>query len=142
MKGWPLSGRREEIALFERLVGGPAGEAGVVIAGGAGVGKTRLAREAAAAAAQRGWVVRSVQGTAAAQTIPLGAFAQWIDHQDDDPLAGVRAVIAALTESPRNAPVLVVVDDGQLLDDQSAFVVRAGGRRCLGVVEGRMPKSC
>ncbi len=101
----------------------------MVIAGGAGVGKTRLAREIAAAAAERDWVIRSVQGTAAAQAIPLGAFAQWVGQLDDQPLTLVSSVIAALTASTEDAPVLVVVDDVHLIDDLSAFVLHQLVRR-------------
>ena len=59
--------------------------AGVVIAGSAGVGKTRLAREAMAAARNCGWAVHWVAGTVAAQSIPLGAFAQWADRLEGNP---------------------------------------------------------
>ena len=44
LSGWPLVGRREELALCERCLRGGAAR-GVVIAGAVGVGKTRLARE-------------------------------------------------------------------------------------------------
>lgn len=131
MVDWPLTGRREEVEVLEGLLNGEADYAGVVIAGRAGVGKTRLAREVTEAAAQRGWAIRSLQGTPAAQAIPLGAFAQWIDQLDGQPLNLVGAVIAAVTASPQSAPVLVAVDDAHLLDDLSAFVlhqlVRRGG---------------
>ena len=40
---WPLTGRDEELAAIQRAIGG-AEVSGVVIAGAAGVGKTRLAR--------------------------------------------------------------------------------------------------
>ena len=83
---WPLIGRGDEVRLLTGVLDAEATSGGMVIAGGAGVGKTRLAREVAAAAAEREWVIRSVQGTAAAQAIPLGAFAQWVGHLDDQPL--------------------------------------------------------
>jgi DNA-binding CsgD family transcriptional regulator len=129
MGDWPLIGRGDEVRLLTGVLDAEATSGGMVIAGGAGVGKTRLAREAAAAAAERGWVIRSVQGTAAAQAIPLGAFAQWVGHLDDQPLTLVSSVIAALTASPDNAPVLVVVDDVHLIDDLSAFVLHQLVRR-------------
>ncbi|MGV1004467.1 MAG: LuxR C-terminal-related transcriptional regulator [Candidatus Nanopelagicales bacterium] len=123
MGEWPLTGRDAEMDLLASLLGGDVSPTSVVIAGGAGVGKTRLGREAADAAAQRGWVVRSVQGTAAAQAIPLGTFLPWISQFDEQPLSLVSSVIAAVTTSPDNAPVLLVVDDVHLLDDLSAFVL-------------------
>lgn len=120
--------------MVTALLTGDAAHAGVVIVGGAGVGKTRLAREAAAVAARRGWVVRPVEGTPAAQAIPLGAFAQWIERVDDQPLNLVGAVIAAITATPDGQPVLVTVDDAHLLDDLSAFVVHQLARRGAAAV--------
>ncbi|MGV1004882.1 MAG: LuxR C-terminal-related transcriptional regulator [Candidatus Nanopelagicales bacterium] len=129
MGNWPLIGRADEMDLLLGRLDGDAGTGGAVIAGGAGVGKTRLAREAAMAAAQRGWIVHSLQGTSSAQSIPLGIFSQWISQLDDQPLNLVSSVIAAVTASPTNAPVLVVVDDVHLLDDLSAFVLHQLVRR-------------
>ena len=129
MGDWPLTGRGDELNLLTGVLSAEANGGGMVIAGGAGVGKTRLAREAAAAAAQRGWVIRSVQGTAAAQAIPLGTFAQWVGPLDDQPLSLVSSVLAALTASTEDAPVLVVVDDVHLIDDLSAFVLHQLVRR-------------
>jgi len=123
MQAWPLTGRAEELAVIADVLCPDGPYAGVVIAGPAGVGKTRLAREALALAAERGWAVRWVAGTTAAQSIPLGACAQWADRLAGDPLHLVGSVIAKVTASPNGAPVLVVVDDAGLLDDLSAFVL-------------------
>ena len=41
---WPLTGRDEELRAVVEMLDGSADDAGVVIAGQAGVGKTRLAR--------------------------------------------------------------------------------------------------
>lgn len=120
---WPLTGRAEELNLLVGLLDGSDDGTGLVIAGRAGVGKTRLAREAAAAAADLGWVVRWVVGTAAGQSIPLGAFVEWAAELDGKPLQIVRGVISAITSGAQGKPVLVVVDDVHLLDDLSAFVL-------------------
>ncbi|HZE02849.1 MAG TPA: AAA family ATPase [Pseudonocardiaceae bacterium] len=50
---WPLTGRAEELRLIGELLHSRDGPLGVVLAGAAGVGKTRLAREALAVAQQR-----------------------------------------------------------------------------------------
>ena len=123
MRTWPLTGRAEELKVIAEVLGGGGERAGVAIVGRAGVGKTRLAREAVVGASERGWAVRWVVGTVAAQSIPLGAFAQWNDRLDGDPLRLVRSVIAAITASPNDKPVLVAVDDAHLLDNLSAFVL-------------------
>lgn len=129
--------------MVTALVTGDAAHAGVAIVGGAGVGKTRLAREAAVVAAQDGWAVRSVEGTPAAQAIPFGAFAPWIDRLDDQPLNLVGAVIGAITDVPDAAPVLVTVDDAHLLDDLSAFVVhqlvRRGSAHVIATLRSGVP---
>ena len=123
MRTWPLTGRAEELNVIADAFCPDRPYVGVVISGSAGVGKTRLAREAMGLAAERGWAVRWVAGTLAAQSIPLGACVQWADRLDGDPLQLVSNVIAKLTASPNGAPVLVVVDDARLLDDLSAFVL-------------------
>lgn len=120
---WPFTGRQGELDLLTALLDRNAGYQGVALVGGAGVGKTRLAREVAAVAATQGWVVRSVEGTAAGQAIPLGGFAKWIDRLDDQPLNLVSTVINSITAAPESTPVLVTVDDAHLLDDLSAFVL-------------------
>jgi DNA-binding CsgD family transcriptional regulator/tetratricopeptide (TPR) repeat protein len=123
MQAWPLTGRAEELAVITDVFRADGADAGVVIAGAAGVGKTRLAREAVAAARDCGWAVRWASGTLAAQSIPLGAFAQWADRLEGNPLQLVAGAIKAITTSPNGAPVLVVVDDARLLDNLSAFVL-------------------
>jgi hypothetical protein len=124
MQVWPLTGRAEELGVIADVLCPDGPYAGVVIAGSAGVGKTRLAREAMAVAAKRGWIVRWVAGTVATQSVPLGACAQWADRLEGDPLQLVGSVIAEVTASPNGAPVLVVVDDARLLDNLSAFVLQ------------------
>ncbi|MFN2536146.1 MAG: AAA family ATPase [Pseudonocardiaceae bacterium] len=52
-EGWPLTGRVKELSRISGLTRRRDGPAGVVLAGPAGVGKTRLAREALAAAETR-----------------------------------------------------------------------------------------
>lgn len=72
MQAWPLTGRAEELEVIADVFRADGPHAGVLIAGSAGVGKTRLAREAMAAARNCGWAVHWVAGTVAAQSIPLG----------------------------------------------------------------------
>jgi DNA-binding CsgD family transcriptional regulator len=119
---WPLTGRAEELRLIgEALTGGEY--KGMVVAGAAGVGKTRLARAAADAAARSGWLVRRVAGTATGRAVTLGAFARWAGESDMSSLALARRVFAGLTSGTSGAPLLVLVDDAHLLDDLSALIV-------------------
>ncbi|GAA4488121.1 hypothetical protein GCM10023094_47390 [Rhodococcus olei] len=60
---WPLTGREDELRFIERALRRADGPHGVVLAGAAGVGKTRLAREALSLASRRGAAVRWVPAT-------------------------------------------------------------------------------
>ena len=97
---------------------------GIVICGAAGVGKSRIARDALSAAVTRGCEGRWAVGTSAAQTIPLGAFTAWAQSGVTDAVQLVRGVIESLTAAPAGTTVVVGVDDVHLLDDLSVFVVQ------------------
>src|SRR6266568_3223209 len=66
----PLIGRTEELAFLGAAI---AERGGAVVAGAAGVGKTRLAREISVALA--GWQVAWATATRAASDLPLGGVA-------------------------------------------------------------------
>lgn len=135
---WPLTGRDEEL---RRVVATTRpGAAGVVVAGPAGVGKTRLVREALAvgrgrgegqAQSQsqsqsqgqgqgRGVTVVWAHGSAAARPFPLGAFAGLLDVPAGD---AADTIGRALEELARRRPLVLAVDDAHLLDEHSAIVV-------------------
>ena len=96
---------------------------GVALAGRAGVGKSRLAREAVKAAAAAGWTVREIAATATSRSVALGAFWQWTDSTGTAPFALVRRVIEALTEGTQPDRLVVLVDDAHQLDELSALVL-------------------
>ncbi|WP_210115632.1 LuxR family transcriptional regulator [Mycobacterium sp. DL99] len=99
------------------------GVSGILMCGAAGVGKSRVAREALAAATARGHECRWVVGTSSAQSVPLGAFSTWATSGTTDTIRLLREVIESLTATPSGAPVVVGVDDVHLLDELSTFVV-------------------
>src|SRR5687768_12302583 len=88
---WPLVGREAELADIARARA-DAACAGVVVRAAAGMGKSRLIREAHAAAARDGAPVDWVQATRSAATVPLGALAGVIpeDVRTDDALQLMR----------------------------------------------------
>jgi DNA-binding CsgD family transcriptional regulator len=119
---WPLTGRSEEMRAIEAAIVDPD-VAGIVVFGAAGVGKSRIAREALSAAVSRGCEGQWAVGTSSARTLPLGAFTAWEQSGVTDTVQLVRGVIEALTAAPAGTTVVVCVDDVHLLDDLSTFVV-------------------
>jgi hypothetical protein len=120
---WPLTGRAEELSRIGGLTRRRDGPAGVVLAGAPGVGKTRLVREALAAAEQRGALTRWAVATASARALPLGAFAATLGVVGSDPARLVRQASAALLAGAGKGGVIVGVDDAHLLDELSAMLV-------------------
>lgn len=119
---WPLVGRTKQMQSIEAALTAPD-LSGVLISGAEGVGKSRIAREALSAAAERGPETRWTAGASSARGIPLGAFSAWAPSGVTDTLQLLRGVIESLTESSSAAEVVLGVDDVQLLDDLSTFVV-------------------
>ncbi|WKG06153.1 LuxR family transcriptional regulator [Mycolicibacterium sp. HK-90] len=120
---WPLTGRLEETRLIDAALAS-ADLSGIVIYGAAGVGKSRIAREALSTAAETARETRWTVGTSAAQALPLGAFARWVGTSDADSVALVGRVIDGLTTVPGGRQVVVCVDDAHLLDGLSGFVLQ------------------
>src|SRR5689334_10407379 len=127
---WPLVGRDEELRRVAAAI--RPGAEGIVVAGRAGVGKTRLAREALAAQAGRRGNVVWAHGSAAARPFPLGAFAGLLDVPAGD---AAETIGRALGELARRQPLVLAVDDAHLLDEHSAIVLhRAVVRRLAPVL--------
>jgi DNA-binding NarL/FixJ family response regulator len=118
-----LTGRDSELAAIRRALSGVGNFTGVVIAGAAGVGKTRLAREVLARAAASGGRTYWIVGTQSARQLPLGAFTASICDTMSDPISDVRRVVNFFATQERRDRVLIGVDDAHLLDGLSAHVV-------------------
>jgi hypothetical protein len=97
---------------------------GIVLCGTAGVGKSRIAREALESAASRGCETRWAVGTSSAQKLPVGAFAAWAEPTVADNLELIRGIIQKLTATSADTTAVISVDDVHLLDDLSTFVVQ------------------
>jgi len=122
---WPLVGRQEELALVERAMA-HGGRGGIVLAGAAGVGKSRLAGECVEAAEKKGFTTFSAIGTHAAASIPFGALAHLLPEAvpSGPGRANVlRAAAEAMLQQSGDARILIQVDDAHLLDDHSAALL-------------------
>ncbi|HZN78684.1 MAG TPA: helix-turn-helix transcriptional regulator, partial [Mycobacterium sp.] len=96
---------------------------GVLVCGAAGVGKSRIAYEALAAAAAQGCETRWTAGSASARAIPLGAFTAWAPTGVTDTFQLLRGVIDSLSAASSASNVILGVDDVHMLDELSTFVV-------------------
>jgi DNA-binding CsgD family transcriptional regulator len=126
---WPLVGRAGELHRLHDLV--TAGDsAGVMLAGPAGVGKTRLALECLGLAESAGLVTARVTATRAAASLPFGALAPLLPARHHGETGGVddradllRRSATALVERAGDKRLVLLVDDAHLLDDASATLV-------------------
>jgi DNA-binding CsgD family transcriptional regulator len=122
---WPLVGRQEELDLVAETMESAAFR-GVVLAGATGVGKSRLACEALAAARERGWTTLDAVATRAAASIPFGALAPLLPPplgRVADRLEVLRQARQSLVQHAEGGRLAVLVDDAHLLDDGSAALV-------------------
>ena len=119
---WPLIGRSEEMRAIQAAISA-SDVSGIVVYGAAGVGKSRIAREALSAAESHGCEGRLAVGTSSARAIPLGVLSAWAPSGVTDTVQLLRGVIELLTAASSDAAVVVGVDDVHLLDDLSIFVV-------------------
>jgi DNA-binding CsgD family transcriptional regulator len=99
---------------------------GVVLVGGAGFGKTRLAEAAADLAAERRMACASVRATKSGAGIPLAALAPFFTELGvpPDPDADLlRLTTEAIDRRRGDDRLVLVIDDAQELDDASAVLL-------------------
>ncbi|MFC5753969.1 AAA family ATPase [Actinomadura rugatobispora] len=121
---WPFTGRASTLDEVGSLLNARATR-GVVVAGDAGVGKTRLVNEALERLEPDRFTVVRTGGTSANTGIPFGAFGHLLPVEDVattvvNPLRWATEALRGLAEP---APLLVAVDDAHLLDPTSAALV-------------------
>ncbi|MBE2318203.1 AAA family ATPase [Solirubrobacter sp. CPCC 204708] len=123
-QSWPFVAREAELEHIARARTLERAR-GVTVHAGAGVGKSRLAREALAAADLDGALTIWVQATRSAATLPLGAFAPVLPSEvrSDDRLALLRGATEALRAHSAGRPLVLGVDDAHLLDPASAALL-------------------
>ncbi|GAA4966563.1 DNA-binding CsgD family transcriptional regulator [Nonomuraea thailandensis] len=144
-----IIGRDRERAEISGTVKSTAGRV-LVVRGEAGVGKSALLEEAAELAVRDGHLVSRITGVEAESELPYSGLHQLLYqllplHDDSrtvlDAVTGRRAddppslmtlgiaVLELLSDIATRRPLLVILDDGQWLDDSSADVFGFVGRR-------------
>ncbi|WP_030670518.1 ATP-binding protein [Streptomyces sp. NRRL B-1347] len=131
MSDWPLLGRARELVAIGAAIGtstatGSGGNAGggVVLAGEAGVGRTRLARAVLTRARRAGRATCWLSATRACAAIPFGALLPLIAGDEPSGTDPMAVLHHAVRRAARHRPPLVVgVDDAHLLDEESAWVI-------------------
>ena len=120
---WPLVGREEELLLLHAQLADPE-LSGLVLAGAAGTGKSRLARELLRAAADGGHPTERIVASRAAANIPFGPFAHLLPPMEGRSTTdALRIATAALAERGGAHRLVLVVDDAHLLDDASVALL-------------------
>lgn len=121
---WPLVGRTEILDLARQdLRRGDL--SGIVLAGPAGVGKSRLALEIAELGAAAGFHVERAVASQSARGIPFGALAPILPPAAlavERGIAMLGQATEALMQRSGGRRLLLLVDDAQWLDDASALL--------------------
>ncbi len=126
MRHWPLIGRESELSRLRAIVGVSAA-AGVVIAGEAGIGKSRLAAELASILQGEGRSVGWVSASQATAPIPFGAFAPLLESTagggETEAVLHGRLLDELRRRGTDDAPLVLIVDDASDLDIHSVRLV-------------------
>jgi DNA-binding NarL/FixJ family response regulator len=125
MSQWPLTGRDAELQMLASAWQAQ-GCRGVVVAGAAGVGKTRLAEEFLAGAGRGRIRCAEAIASRAAAAVPLGAIAHLIPAGVDlsDPVRAFTQVASQLAGPDGSRRWALMVDDLHLLDTTSSVLLR------------------
>lgn len=151
-----MVGREAEQAELAAFVKTAAGQA-LVLRGETGVGKSSLLGHAAEVAEQEGHAVIRASGVEAESELPYAGLHQFLHplladvadlddgsqavfdavfgRADSDPPSVMTlgiAVLSLLSLAAARKPLLLVLDDGQWLDDSSADICGFVGRRLAG----------
>ncbi|MEV6280240.1 AAA family ATPase [Nocardia sp. NPDC051832] len=123
---WPFVGRQDELDNMIGALRDPH-DSGFIVAGAAGVGKSRLAREFADRLAGTEYVVRTVSATSVTSDVAFGALAMYLEGRAT-PAPGQSVLITELARrlaaAPAGGRAVVIVDDAHLLDLASVAVLR------------------
>jgi len=115
---WPVVGRERELEAMRAVLAG--GGHGILLAGPAGVGKTRLGMECLDMARWRGFTTARSIATRTTRGLPLGALAQLVPRLPESasgPADLLGKTAAAIRACGDGRPLAILMDDAHLLDD-------------------------
>src|SRR5438132_1457324 len=98
---WPLVARDRQLRAIMTSANGTDRAKALILSGGPGVGKTRLAREAQTSLTRLGRVTEWVSATRSASVIPFGALLHLLPQEDPfrvDRLAALRRLASRFIE--------------------------------------------
>jgi DNA-binding CsgD family transcriptional regulator len=122
---WEFVGRADELARLAAAATDP-NDRGLILSGAAGLGKSRLLREAVRALPPTQYAVHVAAANIASSGLPFGGLAQVLPP---DPPAGLspagllRWAVDTLHDGADGRPIVLAVDDAHLLDPPSAALV-------------------
>ncbi|MEV4706397.1 LuxR C-terminal-related transcriptional regulator [Actinoplanes sp. NPDC049316] len=122
MEHWDFIGRSAELSRLQTVATSET-ERGLILSGVAGIGKSRLLREAVSALPADRWAVFRASANIASSGLPFGGLAQILPA---DPPAGlspaglIRWAVDSLRAVADGRPIVLAVDDAHLLDPPSA----------------------
>jgi DNA-binding CsgD family transcriptional regulator len=129
MRTWPFTGRQEVASKLRLSLSGEETNC-VVLAGPAGVGKTRLAMEIVKTLRTQGFVVRQAIATRSSENLPFGALASLLPagpiqlpRRGSTVVGMLQQALSSLTGSLNGDRLLLLIDDAHLLDDFSATLI-------------------
>jgi DNA-binding CsgD family transcriptional regulator/tetratricopeptide (TPR) repeat protein len=133
MDRWPMVGRVEEQRFVAEAIADPD-RPGVLVAGRAGVGKTRLIHEVLGTT--DGYHFERITATESVRPLPFGAFAQLLpgNLHEVDQLDLLNVLGRHLQHRAGGRPIVVAVDDVHLLDGLSAGFIDYVASRGLATV--------
>jgi DNA-binding CsgD family transcriptional regulator len=141
MDRWPMVGRAEERRFISDAIANPD-RTGVVVAGQAGVGKTRLIHEVLMATHDHHleWIAASES----VRPLPFGALAQLLpgNLHDVDQVDLLTVLGRHLQRRAEGRPIVLAVDDVHLLDGLSAGFVDYVAVRGLATVLLTLRSGC
>ncbi|GAA4682330.1 LuxR C-terminal-related transcriptional regulator [Phytohabitans rumicis] len=125
MGPWHFVGRADEL---RRIVESATSEdrRGIILSGTAGIGKTRLLREAVAMLPTDRYAVWTATANIASAGLPFGGLAQVLPGDQPigvSPAGLLRWAVEALHRQAGGRPIVLAIDDAHLLDPSSAALV-------------------